>query len=337
MCRHTRVHAQLWSFLCQPLGHRAWPLPQAQKRNDAWQSQRHHEVAKTVESTSIGGELRTSILKQVGQLRPRALPSYLARQRLGHFGISEKPSRPHRQPSFLVFFSATTRHQPTTNNLRPPFPMDRLRPLILFEAIVVVGMWTSAILVPIRLINQAHQTMTDVMLDPSVELKILAWVLLMALELYERRMLDNFLRGISFRQAKPPWNHTFPVVWCLRVALKLRAPAGDGRWIRRQAIIKALSGVFSYHSLGPPELKTLEATLPAYMYKKLSGPRSIRLITLEVPPDGTTTAPISCSMQEVPLDSAPPFVALSYAWDSQEGAQEIACEGARLAVTKNCV
>lgn len=215
--------------------------------------------------------------------------------------------------------------------------MDRLRPLILFEAIVVVGMWTSAILIPIRLINQAHQTMTDVMLDPSVELKILAWVLLMALELYERRMLDNFLRGIGFRQAKPPWNHTFPVVWCLRVALKLRAPAGDGRWIRRQAIVKALSGVFSYHSLGPPELETLDATLPAYMYKKLSGPRSIRLITLEVPPDGTTTAPISCSMQEVPLDSAPPFVALSYAWDSQEGAQEIACEGARLAVTKNCV
>lgn len=215
--------------------------------------------------------------------------------------------------------------------------MERLRPLVLFEAIVVVGMWTSAILVPITLINQVHQALPDVLLDPSAELKILAYVLLMALELYERRMIDNLLRGISFQQAKPPWNHLFPVVWWLRIALKLRAPAGDGGWIRRQAIIKALSGVFSSHPLGPPELEALDATLPAYTYKRLSGSRSIRLIALEVPPDGATTTPISCSMQEVPLDSAPPFVALSYAWDSQEGTQEIACDRARLVVTKNCV
>ncbi|KAK0613982.1 heterokaryon incompatibility [Immersiella caudata] len=42
-------------------------------------------------------------------------------------------------------------------------------------------------------------------------------------------------------------------------------------------------------------------------------------------------------MEEVQLDFAPQFTALSYAWDSHEGMGQILCDGALLTVTKNCV
>lgn len=71
-------------------------------------------------------------------------------------GVSEKPSSPPTIIFRLFFVRLLDIHQPATHTLRPPFAMDRLRPLILFEAIVVVGMWTSAILVPISLINQVY-------------------------------------------------------------------------------------------------------------------------------------------------------------------------------------
>ncbi|KAK0716075.1 heterokaryon incompatibility, partial [Lasiosphaeris hirsuta] len=42
-------------------------------------------------------------------------------------------------------------------------------------------------------------------------------------------------------------------------------------------------------------------------------------------------------MEEVLLDSAPYFTALSYAWDSEKGTEQIVCDGALITVTKNCV
>lgn len=254
-------------------------------------------------------------------------------------GVSEKPSSPPTIIFRLFFVRLLDIYQPATHTLRPPFAMDRLRPLILFEAIVVVGMWTSAILVPISLIDRVHQTLPDVCLDPSVELRILSSVLLLALELYVRRMLGDLFRGIGFQPYNALRHQLFTVVWWVLAAIIQGAPLRGARWAHRQALLNMLYHSVSNHSEeSPAKLDAPDATLPAYAYNRLSGSRSIRLITFDARKDGaTTTAPISCSMQEVPLDSAPPFVALSYAWDSHEGTQEIACDGARLIVTRNCV
>lgn len=217
--------------------------------------------------------------------------------------------------------------------------MERLRPLILFEAVVVVGMWTSAILVPISLIDRVHQTLPDVYLDPSVELRVLSSVLLLALEVYIRRMLGDLFRGIGFQPYNAPRHYLFTVVWWA-IATVIPGPTlRDSGGIHRQGLLNLLYHSVSNHSEeSPAKLEAPDATLPAYAYNRLSGSRSIRLITFDTRQDGATTAAsISCSMQEVPLDSAPPFVALSYAWDSHEGTQEIACDGARLTVTRNCV
>lgn len=217
--------------------------------------------------------------------------------------------------------------------------MERLRPLILFEAIVVVGMWTSAILVPISLIDRVHQTLPNVYLDPSVELRILSSVLLLALEVYVRRMLGDLFRGIGFQPYNAPRHYLFTVVWRV-IATVIPGPTlRDSGGIHRQGLLSLLYHSVSNHSEeSPAKLEAPDATLPAYAYNRLSVSRSIRLITFDARQDGATTAaPISCSMQEVPLDSAPPFIALSYAWDSHEGTQEIACDGARLTVTRNCV
>jgi hypothetical protein len=217
--------------------------------------------------------------------------------------------------------------------------MERLRTLIVFAAIVVVGMWTSAILVPMRLVNQVQQTLPDVWLDPSVELKIISSVLFIALEQYVRLMLDDLFRGIGsqLRDTGRSSHQLFTVVWWALYCVIHGAPVKGARWIHQQLILNLLfSSFINLAAVSSAKLDASDATLPAYAYKRLSLSRSIRLITLHARQDGGATAPISCSMEEVPLDSAPPFMALSYAWDSQEGILEIICDGARLTVTRKC-
>lgn len=141
--------------------------------------------------------------------------------------------------------------------------MERLRPLILFEAIVVVVMWTSAILVPISLIDRVHQTLPNVYLDPSVELRILSSVLLLALEVYVRRMLGDLFRGIGFQPYNAPRHYLFTVVWRV-IATVIPGPTlRDSGGIHRQGLLSLLYHSVSNHSEeSPAKLEAPDATLP---------------------------------------------------------------------------
>lgn len=77
---------------------------------------------------------------------------------------------------------------------------------------------------------------------------------------------------------------------------------------------------------------------PKYSYRALSSTDSaIRLITIQAPDGSHDYELMACSMEEVPLASAPSFTALSYAWDSEHGTDPTICDGGLIYVTKNCV
>ena len=72
-----------------------------------------------------------------------------------------------------------------------------------------------------------------------------------------------------------------------------------------------------------------------YQHKTLSSPRSIRLLHLF--PSSRDSA-LECSLDEVSLDQAPDFHALSYVWGEPDvsGGTYLLCSGKRIVVTPNC-
>lgn len=71
-----------------------------------------------------------------------------------------------------------------------------------------------------------------------------------------------------------------------------------------------------------------------YSYKRLAGENSIRIARIR--PSPSLEDPIRCEVVEETLDGAPPYIALSYAWDSHEGKVSVICNGSNLSVTPNC-
>ena len=71
-----------------------------------------------------------------------------------------------------------------------------------------------------------------------------------------------------------------------------------------------------------------------YRYERLAKRGSIGILTLA--PSGIFEAPLECRLFEAPLDNAPSYTALSYAWDASEGTTSIVCNGSFLKVTRNC-
>lgn len=63
-----------------------------------------------------------------------------------------------------------------------------------------------------------------------------------------------------------------------------------------------------------------------YQYSPLPGPRQIRLLKLH-PRDESQDSELSVDHITVPLDEAPPFEALSYAWGNPLPQAEIRCSG----------
>ncbi|KAJ4362940.1 hypothetical protein N0V83_010057 [Neocucurbitaria cava] len=71
-----------------------------------------------------------------------------------------------------------------------------------------------------------------------------------------------------------------------------------------------------------------------YSYKRLTGESSIRIARIR--PSLSLEGPIRCEVVEETLDSPPPYIALSYAWDGHEGKVSVICNGSNLSVTPNC-
>ncbi|KAK1830705.1 heterokaryon incompatibility protein-domain-containing protein [Podospora conica] len=219
--------------------------------------------------------------------------------------------------------------------------MDHLHLIILFEAIIVAVVWTTAILA-IGVVIQVQRALRDVELVPSQGLGSVAAMLYISLELYVRGMIDDLFRGIGFQphRASQESDRLYMAVWKVWVGLIGWVPGSGAHWFRVYGWSRMVFGIYDRRQT-PHDSRTaiVDPELPNYTYKPLCGPRSIRLITIEHASEGATGSlpPICCSMEEFPLESAPPFMALSYAWDTQEGTLDIACQGARLTVTKNCV
>jgi hypothetical protein len=71
-----------------------------------------------------------------------------------------------------------------------------------------------------------------------------------------------------------------------------------------------------------------------YIHIPFEGSYSIRVLFLE--PEPNYDAPLRCSLAELPLDPAPEYSALSYAWDAQHPSCPVQCNGGVLRVTPNC-
>lgn len=67
-------------------------------------------------------------------------------------------------------------------------------------------------------------------------------------------------------------------------------------------------------------LRQSQSRLPSYQYQTLRGPNHIRLLKIGPPRSTNIFCPpiIHCSMEEMPLGSAPPYCALSYTWKEDE-------------------
>lgn len=211
------------------------------------------------------------------------------------------------------------------------------RLIIASETVVVVVVWACALFLPSLLVMQAQRTLTEIWRDSSVTLQLLAASLSILLEIYARRIFEDLFQGMGFlaRNARL-WSIAIQEAWTLyRLWLDGAYPAMRERWLGRQFVAMTVERL-----MHPPARRTRwslpDAKLPPYKYTQLSTSRAIRLISLMKPPEEGGTAPIACSMEEVVLDFAPPFIALSYAWDSEDGTQQIVCNDALLTVTKNC-
>ena len=214
--------------------------------------------------------------------------------------------------------------------------MDR-RLLILSEAVLVVAVWACAILLPSRLVIQVQQTLSEIWRDSSATLQFIASTMGILLEIYVRRMFEDLFLGMGFLAGSARlWSDVIQHAWAVYSARFCdRSPGMHVRWLRRQVTILSLERMINPAPAQRTRLSPPDPKLPRYKYKRLSAARAIRLISLKPQTDGKA-APIACSMVEVLLDSAPSFIALSYAWDSEDGTQQIVCNDARLTVTKNC-
>ncbi|KFA71306.1 hypothetical protein S40288_06701 [Stachybotrys chartarum IBT 40288] len=74
----------------------------------------------------------------------------------------------------------------------------------------------------------------------------------------------------------------------------------------------------------------MSQTSPAHLYHPLQTSRSIRLLQLH---PGSTADPISTSLREWPLDDAPPYEALSYAWGDLYDTRSITCQEVSVQIT----
>jgi hypothetical protein len=81
------------------------------------------------------------------------------------------------------------------------------------------------------------------------------------------------------------------------------------------------------HGPLPHQVFISDAVHPA-----LTTPRSFRLIRLK----GSVKKQLTCEIFETSLDKAPPFEAVSYAWDAQTLDRSIKCNGQHTLVTQNC-
>ena len=209
------------------------------------------------------------------------------------------------------------------------------RLLILSETVVVVVVWICALVLPFRLVLQVQRTLPEVWRDPSLELQTLASMMSILLEIYVRRIFEDIFRGLGFPGGRVrSWSIFLQNAWQLIGIFDMAADMGS-RWFRHQATSAMVESMIITRLVGQTELSLPDMKLPQYKYQRLSSSRAIRLMTLQ--PTDSRGGPISCSMEEVLLDIAPPFTALSYAWDSQDGTQQVVCNDALLTVTKNCV
>ena len=75
-----------------------------------------------------------------------------------------------------------------------------------------------------------------------------------------------------------------------------------------------------------------------FKHRRLSSPRSVRLLTLL--PSPSLVAPLKLSLTEKDLDSLTPsnndFEALSYVWGSPVDKVPVSCDGQQLLITPNC-
>ena len=71
-----------------------------------------------------------------------------------------------------------------------------------------------------------------------------------------------------------------------------------------------------------------------YRHTPLRDDRSIRVLHLLPSRDLSTT--LHCKMKVVPLDNAPKYEALSYAWDSETPDRDIVCGNKPIRITANC-
>src|SRR6266480_2072943 len=82
----------------------------------------------------------------------------------------------------------------------------------------------------------------------------------------------------------------------------------------------------------------MNMSLTEYRHRRLTTPRSIRVLTLN--PSPVFTAPLEANLAEISLDSIPsltlPYEALSYVWGSPTGDRPLRCNDKLLFVTRNC-
>lgn len=82
------------------------------------------------------------------------------------------------------------------------------------------------------------------------------------------------------------------------------------------------------------ERSTIPNMSQPYIHIPFKGSYSIRVLFLE--PELSYAAPLRCSLVELPLEPAPEYSALSYAWDVQHPSCPVQCNGGVLRVTPNC-
>ncbi|KAF3803802.1 hypothetical protein GCG54_00011639 [Colletotrichum gloeosporioides] len=71
-----------------------------------------------------------------------------------------------------------------------------------------------------------------------------------------------------------------------------------------------------------------------FVHRSLRHEASIRVLVLR--PSPRRSAPIRCELQEISLEDAPSYEALSYVWGSPTGTHPISCDGFTMLVTPNC-
>ncbi|KAM7192323.1 Heterokaryon incompatibility protein (HET) domain containing protein [Naviculisporaceae sp. PSN 640] len=204
--------------------------------------------------------------------------------------------------------------------------MQHLWLVILSELIVSYTLCSRAVFIALEILDRVRPTMREVLRDSSWELRFVASILQLALELWIWQFIEYVLRGVgNERQAK----FTTAFLQLFTVGRKPDVVAAGVQFLDtfKIWIDRSLAGL--------PYPSSPESNVARYEYARLSNQRAIRLITLD--PDEDVSKPIRCRMEEVTLDSNPVYTALSYAWDSDQGFDRVLCDGRWISVTRNCV